>query len=128
MKLNKIAKCQAIPALGPYLPGLDGVFAAPPASPPLMDQDDWWVWTSAKQILNADGHPAGFRHKLMRGNKTIKRGTGPDARRTFLAHANFMNRAHCAARSNHLFTTQSFRNTAFEQQSPASSPRRGCQP
>ncbi len=103
MNLDKIEKRQSAADFGPYLPGMDDcAFAAPsPSSPALRDQGDWWVATSAKQLLDTAGLPAGFQHRLMHDSKTILTGTGPDARRTFEAQAVFLNRAERAARVSH---------------------------
>ena len=53
--------------------------------------DGWWVRTSATQVLDAAGTPAGYKHSLMRGRKVVKTGTGADAGRRLRAEADFLN-------------------------------------
>ena len=80
-----------------YLPGLDSVeHPVPTASAfPIPGHEGlaYWIRTSKEQTLDKNGHPAGFRHQLMRGKKIVRfhSGMGADVLRTLRAQAAYFN-------------------------------------
>jgi hypothetical protein len=90
-------------AAGPdqFLPGFSddelqpaAASGAPDAADALFQKSSsgWWVQRSEHQTLNAAGHPAGFRYKLMYRSQAFESGVGADVRRQFLAVADLLNR------------------------------------
>ena len=82
----------------PHLPNLDLAWCAcwqamalPGAG--AADDGSWWVRSSAAQVLDSTGAPAGFKHSLMWGRTVVKTGTGADASRRLRAEADFINRS-----------------------------------
>lgn len=65
--------------------------ATPGNLPYILPSSDWWVRQSAKQVMDADGQPLGFRHQLMHGRKVVRTGIGADFARTFREQASFLN-------------------------------------
>lgn len=76
-----------------FLPGLAPPHGVDdqPGQHPVTPGSGWWVKRSTRQTVDAAGQPAGFRHQLMLGRKTVKTGTGADCGRTFSQQADFLN-------------------------------------
>jgi hypothetical protein len=75
------------------LPGCDwdSLIAKSPRHDQAKESQDWYVKTSAHQIINKYGQPMGFKHSLMYKKKLVSTGVGGDVGRTLQSQADFMN-------------------------------------